>query len=122
MTGEPQTQPPGEPDPQSPRRAGRPSATRSDPEPSPEEYDGPAELVCDGTTVAVTVALRSVFQPIDGRLHWYGRVDADPRVDALVRSGGEAVLRTPHGEATARLSDVDPWGRYRATGTGRPPF
>ncbi len=89
----------------------------------PEEgYDGPAELVCADTTAAVTVALRSVFQPIDGRLHWYGRLQADPGVDALVRSGGQALLRTPTGEAQARLSDVDPWGRYRVTGTGRPPF
>jgi hypothetical protein len=31
-------------------------------------------------------------------------------------------LRTPYGEAQARLSDVDPWGRYRVTGSGRPPF
>ena len=93
------------------------------PEKGPEEaYDGPAELVCADTTVAVSASLRSVFQPIDGHLHWYGRLQPSPDVDALVRSGGEALLRTPTGEARARLSDVDPWGRYRVTGTGRPPF
>ena len=87
-----------------------------------EAYDGPAELVCEGTTLPVTVTLRSVFQPIDGHLHWYGRIAASHDVDALVRPGTEALLRTPAGEAAARLSDVDPWGRYRVTGTGRPPF
>ena len=90
---------------------------------TPEEaYDGPAELLCDGTAVPVSVTLRSVFQPIDGRLHWYGRLQPNPEVDALMRSGGEALLRTPTGEARGRLSDVDPWGRYRVAGTGRPPF
>ena len=87
-----------------------------------EAYDGPAELVCDGTTLPVTVTLRSVFQPIDGHLHWYGRIGASDEVNALVPSGGEAVLRTATGEAAARLSDVDPWGRYRVTGSGRPPY
>ena len=28
----------------------------------------------------------------------------------------------PHGSAEGRLSDVDPWGRFRIAGTGRPPF
>jgi hypothetical protein len=87
-----------------------------------EAYDGPAELVCDGRALPVTVALRSVFQPIDGRLHWYGRVQHSPAVDDLVSSGQRVALRTPSGEAPARLSDVDPWGRYRVTGTGRPPW
>ncbi|MGN6132294.1 MAG: DUF4873 domain-containing protein, partial [Nocardioidaceae bacterium] len=66
----------------------------------PEAYDGPAELVCDGTTLPVTVTLRSVVQPIDGHLHWYGRIAASADVDALVSPGTEAVLRTPAGEAT----------------------
>lgn len=100
------------------------------PEPAPEErsrtvpgaYEGLAQLSLDGMTVDVQVTLRSVFQPIDGLTHWYGRVQTDPRIEALVRSGGQAVLRTANGEATGRLSDVDPWGRYRVSGTGRPPF
>jgi hypothetical protein len=32
------------------------------------------------------------------------------------------VLRTAHGSAEGRLSDVDPWGRFRIAGVGRPPF
>jgi hypothetical protein len=90
--------------------------------PQDEGYAGPAQLVGADRTVAVAVSLRGMFQPIDGLYHWYGRVDRHADVDALVRGGTTAVLRTPYGEAETRLSDVDPWGRYRVTGSGRPPF
>ena len=85
-------------------------------------YRGPAALRREQQTVDVVVDLRGVFQPIDGRYHWYGRVDADQAVDRLVASGDRVMLRTPHGEAEGRLSDIDPWSRYRITGVGRPPF
>ena len=85
------------------------------------EYDGPAVVLLDGASHEVTVALRGVFQPIDGRFRWYGRVAATPLL-ADARSGATVRLRTEHGEADARLSDVDPWGRFRVAGTGRPPF
>ena len=90
-----------------------------------EGYDGPARLVTEDHQVEVAVTLRGAFQPIDGRYHWYGRVSQQDDVDALVASGASAasvVLRTPHGDAAGRLSDRDPWGRYRIGGTGRPPF
>jgi hypothetical protein len=29
---------------------------------------------------------------------------------------------TPEGSADGELADVDPWGRYRLTGTSTPPF
>lgn len=87
-----------------------------------EGYDGPAELVAGGTVVRVDVRLRGMFQPLDGRYHWHGRVTAADEVDALVESRAAVVLRTPHGEAPARLADRDPWGRYRVTGLSRPPF
>ncbi|MGH3447741.1 MAG: DUF4873 domain-containing protein [Nocardioidaceae bacterium] len=86
-----------------------------------EGYDGPATLLTDNAPVEVTVRLRGVFQPIDGRYHWYGRINHDPRLDAAT-SGGTVTLRTPQGEATGTLSDVDPWGRPRVSGVGRPPF
>jgi hypothetical protein len=94
----------------------------------PEEgYDGPAELLgagpsSPGRPLPVQVRLRGVFQPIDGRYHWHGRLAADERVDELGRSGERVVLATPEGRAEGRLSDVDPWGRYRIAGVGRPPF
>ena len=87
-----------------------------------EGYAGSASLVSGDTEVPVEVALRGVFQPIDGRYHWYGRVAASDAVDALAESTVEVSLRTPHGEVAARVSDRDPWGRYRISGAGRPPF
>jgi hypothetical protein len=49
-------------------------------------------------------------------------VARDERVDALAASGAAVVLATPGGRAEGRLSDVDPWGRYRIAGVGRPPY
>lgn len=91
-----------------------------------ERYDGPATLVTDlltdGGEVAVEVVLRAAFQPLDGRMHWWGRVSCPSTGTVPLAPGTSVVLRTPYGEAAARLSDPDPWGRLRATGTGRPPF
>ncbi len=91
-----------------------------------EGYDGPATLVTAEASVDVQVSMRGLFEPIDGRYHWYGRIDASDAVDelvaALVDTKADLSLRTPHGKASTRLSDRDPWGRYRVTGTGRPPF
>jgi hypothetical protein len=86
-----------------------------------EAYDGPATLVVDGTEHSITVTLRGAFQPLDGRFHWYGRIAASDELDA-VRSGSPVTLRTAHGEAAAKVTDLDPWGRLRVSGTGRPPF
>ena len=83
-----------------------------------EEYAGPAVL---DASVDVQVRLRGHVEPIDGRFHWWGRIATHPALDA-VDPGSTVRLATPHGEAEGRLSDVDPWGRFRVTGTGRPPF
>ncbi len=88
-------------------------------------YDGPAVLAeLSGTGLApetvVHVALRGVFQPGNGRYHWYGRVRAVTGV--LPAPGGHVTLRTPHGSATGLLSDPDLWGRLRIAGWSTPPF
>ena len=82
-----------------------------------EGYEGPARI--DQTPVEVS--LRGQFQPIDGRFHWYGRIAPDPALETHT-SGSTVTLVTPYGEAPGRLSDVDPWGRFRISGTGLPPF
>ncbi|TDD53678.1 DUF4873 domain-containing protein [Saccharopolyspora elongata] len=88
-----------------------------------DDYRGPATLLADERELAVEVVLRGHFQPIDGRFHWYGRLSAHQDVDEFAdRRKKDVVFRTPAGEATGTLSDQDPWGRYRITGTGRPPF
>lgn len=86
-----------------------------------EEYAGPAVLVAGEITIPATVRLRRHFDPIDGLFHWYGRLDADPAVDAL-GNGARVILRTGGGEAPGHLRDVDPWGRFRVEGTGAAPF
>ena len=82
-----------------------------------QQYDGPARL----GAIEVEVRLRGHFQPIDGRFHWWGRIATDPSLDVHT-SGSSVTLETPHGTAEGRLSDVDPWGRFRISGTGKPPF
>lgn len=86
-----------------------------------ESYDGPAVLVAAGAEHPVSVTLRGAFQPLDGHFHWYGRIAVDSALDA-VRSGSAVTLRTAHGEADGKVADIDPWGRFRVSGTGRPPF
>jgi hypothetical protein len=83
-----------------------------------EQYAGPATIA--GTEVEVV--LRGHFEPIDGHFHWWGRVAADALLDGAHSSGSTVTLVTPHGRAEGRLSDLDPWGRLRIAGTGRPPF
>ncbi|WP_433871492.1 DUF4873 domain-containing protein [Saccharopolyspora sp. CA-218241] len=88
-----------------------------------DDYRGAATLLGADREVAVEVVLRGHFQPIDGRFHWYGRIAAHPEVREIADGRAKAVvLRTPQGEAVGKLSDPDPWGRLRITGTGRPPF
>lgn len=83
-----------------------------------EQYAGPAAI--QGREVEVL--LRGHFEPIDGHFHWWGRIAADEGLAAEQASGSTVRLVTPHGEAEGRLSDLDPWGRFRIAGTGRPPF
>ncbi len=85
-----------------------------------QQYAGPAVISAAGVDVPVEVDLRGAFQPIDGRFHWYGRIAATTALG--VGSGSTVTLRTEHGAAQARLSDLDTWGRFRVTGEGRPPF
>lgn len=86
-------------------------------------YTGPATMVVADTEVPVEVQLRGMFQPIDGYYRWYGRVRPNDRLRELAGTKKTGVLvRTPVGEADGELSDVDPWDRYRITGSSTPPF
>jgi hypothetical protein len=82
----------------------------------------PAEVVLPGREpLAIQVTLAGAFQPIDGRFHWYGRIAATDELPTEL-SGTSVVLRTAYGDVVGRLSDPDPWGRHRISGTGKPPF
>jgi hypothetical protein len=86
-------------------------------------YEGSATLVAGPARVDVQVRLRGYFQPIDGRYHWYGRIEPNEDLAGVVRSGrARAVLTTPEGSAPCERSDPDPWQRYRVTGLSTPPF
>jgi Domain of unknown function (DUF4873) len=86
-------------------------------------YTGPATVLIGDAEVAVQVDLRGNFQPIDGFFHWYGRVAANPELDAAVTGNrADIVLRTPHSERPGELSDPDLWGRFRVSGESTPPF
>ncbi|HZC73831.1 MAG TPA: DUF4873 domain-containing protein [Jatrophihabitans sp.] len=86
-------------------------------------YEGPAELLDGGAVIPVEVKLGGHFDPISGKYNWYGRVAASPQVEELVAAGTrELRLRTPYGEVSTVLSDVDTWGRPRVAGFGAAPF
>lgn len=92
-----------------------------------EGYQGPAILTVDGRDVPVRVVLDARHEPQDGRLHWFGRLslerDAEPTLlAALTSSASRLELSTEGGRSEARIGDQDPWGRYRITGVGRPPY
>ena len=88
-----------------------------------EGYRGPATLTVDGTDHEVTLRLLGHFQPIDGYYHWYGRVEAHDDLHAqLDGKRREVRVTTRAGSADGEVSDRDPWGRYRLTGTSTPPF
>jgi hypothetical protein len=92
-----------------------------------EGYRGAATLTVDGRDVAVQVVLDARHEPLDGRLHWFGRVvladGAEPELHAaLIAATSHIGLSAGGATAEARIGDVDPWGRYRVTGVGVPPF
>ncbi|MBF9352746.1 DUF4873 domain-containing protein [Mycobacteroides chelonae] len=87
------------------------------------DYSGTAILVIDGQEHESLVELRGFFQPIDGTYRWHGRVrSASPELAQHAGSRADGFIRTPHGQASVTIDEVDLWGRYRLRGTGRPPF
>jgi Domain of unknown function (DUF4873) len=93
-----------------------------------EGYRGPAILSVDGRDLPVQVVLDARHEPHDGRLRWFGRATlataADPDLHrALATATSRIELRVgDEHRAAARIGDIDPWGRYRVTGLGTPPF
>lgn len=87
-------------------------------------YAGPATLTVDGQEHPVEALLDARYEPHDGRMHWFGRVRLGPEdpAQAGLASARDVELSTPGGRAKATIGDCDPWGRYRVTGVGAPPF
>jgi hypothetical protein len=88
-------------------------------------YSGPATLTVDGRDVPVQAILDARHEPHDGRVHWFGRVSGGGDTDlaaVLASPAAQVELSTATGRAQARIGEVDPWGRYRVTGVGPPPY
>ncbi len=88
-----------------------------------DDYAGPATVRLDERELPVKVRLIAVNEPIDGRIHWSGRIEADAALDELLGgSSSDMELVTAGGRAEGKIGEPDPWGRYRVTGVGPPPF
>lgn len=88
-----------------------------------EEYDGPATLTVDDREHAVRARLSGHFEPITGRYQWAGRLHGDDDLREALRPNSAVRLRTEAGgTAEATVREQDPWGGFRVSGAGRPPF
>ncbi|MEU8240780.1 DUF4873 domain-containing protein [Actinoplanes missouriensis] len=88
-----------------------------------EEYRGPATLRLDDGTITVDVRMSARFEPIEGRFRWAGRTNPDDVLRDRVGSGlRTAVIVVDRRETPVKLSEPDPWGGVRISGTGTPPW
>jgi hypothetical protein len=89
-----------------------------------EEYRGPATLRVGGDSLAVSIRVSARFEPVEGRFRWAGRTTPDAVLRERVGGGlRDGLLTIPGGpETKVRLSEPDPWGGVRLSGTGTPPW
>ena len=89
-----------------------------------EEYRGAATLLLEDGPVPVEVRMSVRFEPVEGRFRWAGRTGPHDllreRVGAGLRAATIVVAGSPGTAIT--LSDPDPWGGVRISGTGTPPW
>ena len=87
-------------------------------------YDGPAVLLAGDLALDVTVHLDGHLEPLDGRFHWYGRIERSDGVAAVKDGGGTTARLVIAGgqPAELRLAEHDPWGHVQVSGTGAPPY
>lgn len=82
-------------------------------------YSG--SLVTPDSELPIEVDVTVRFEPVDGKVHWSGRIAPNPPLAALVRGGLRACQVRIDETVPARLGDPDPWGGIRVTGVGPPP-
>jgi hypothetical protein len=89
-----------------------------------EEYRGPATLRVGDEDLAVSIRASAHFEPVEGRFRWAGRTtpDADlrERVNAGLREAQLTIGTSPR--TPVKLSEPDPWGGIRLSGSGTPPW
>lgn len=105
------------------RRTSKPRRVPFVPPAEDDGYRGPALLVVGDAELGVDVHLMDHFEPLDGRTHWYGRVQATPALTGLKDAGATAgELWIGELVAPVRLAEYDPWGNVCVTGVGVPPY
>jgi hypothetical protein len=88
-----------------------------------EEYRGPAALRLAEGEIAVEIRMSARFEPVEGRFRWAGRTSPDPALHERVGTGlRKAVLVVAERETPVKLSEPDPFGGVRISGTGTPPW
>lgn len=89
-----------------------------------EEYRGPATLRVGDQDVAVEIRVSARFEPVEGRFRWAGRTNPVELLTERVAGGlRQATLSIPGATpAPVKLSEPDPWGGIRLSGTGAPPW
>ena len=87
-------------------------------------YDGSAVLLVGELAIDVVVHLDGHLEPLDGRFHWYGRIESSAAVTAAKDAGATAGRIAIGGGSPAevRLAEHDPWGHVQVTGAGPPPY
>jgi hypothetical protein len=80
-----------------------------------------ASLVTPDGELPIEVDLSVRFEPVDGKVHWGGRIAPNPVVAALVRGGLRAGQVRIDDAVPVRLGEPDPWGGVRVTGVGPAP-
>jgi len=93
----------------------------------PEEttgFSGAANLSVSDQVLEVTVHLDGHLEPLDGRFHWYGRIERSAAVAAIKDAGTTAGVLSIGGATPAelRLAEYDPWGHLQVKGMGTPPY
>jgi len=87
-------------------------------------FSGEASLIVGDQVMDVVVHLDGHLEPLDGRFHWYGRIEGCAAVEAVKDAGATTGLLVI-GElppAELRLAEYDPWGHVQVKGVGAPPY
>lgn len=87
-------------------------------------YAGAAVLLLGERATDVTVHLDGHLEPLDGRFHWYGRIEGSAPV-AAAKDAGATTAELSIGDrapVALRLAERDAWGHVQVSGTGAPPY
>lgn len=106
------------------RRRGRSRGTVWLPPEEPSGYEGAAILHINGQAMEVAVHLDGHLEPLDGKYHWYGRIQRSAALVAAKDGGattGSLVIGAG-APAEVRLAEYDAWGHVQVSGIGAPPY